>query len=342
MSESRDPRPGWRPRTGRLTAALLAVALGSAGCLTPLPEPASPPPAGVGELTQQFIAEVSGTVSIQGESAPGGLRFRYDVAPGGAVVLRELAGWVDDIDLPIEVLGWEVSSEPLRCTKVALIGAVDATLESPNQIRVDAGQAELAVESASSRKPSGDCGGSARGLRAKNSVPFSITHDPEADSVALTGSFSAEHEGQTVIVHLDLEGEYVNRPPVAEIAYAIAEEPTLGCPPSKAIANTPDGLLVSLSSRSSDPDGNVAWNSEGQPDPGNPKFLWPRADIRAETWLRSNGPEIVFLGQEHSLEPQLFAAEQDHWVALEVQDRSGARHRKICSFSVAELQGVGS
>ncbi len=330
------PAPGWRTI---VTGAVSALVIGGCGGRGSEPPPTTaPPPPVVAEVIAGYIAEAEGTVTIEGEPAPGRLEVRYDVAPDGTATLLALSAAVDDVDLPVAVLGWPVTHEPLRCTQASLAAPVAGELRADGRIHVAGGAAVAVVQYASGRKPSGECSSDRKGLEATNPVPFTIEHDPDGDRFALAAQFAADHEGDAFVVGVDVEGTFVNRPPVAAVAFlpdGSTGEAIEGCPPGKTVANAAEGFVAAFESRSSDPDGNVGWNEAGEPvDAGDPKFRWPRADLHAERWTRSGDGGVAFIGHDPMLASVTFATGEEHWIALEVRDRSGAQDRITCRFTV--------
>ncbi len=326
----------------RALLGLLPAAVALAGCVPGTPPPPVPPaPSEVLELTRHYVAETSGIVKLDGQAAPGGARIDYSVAADGGVQLGDLRAWIVDIDLPVEFAGWPVSSEPLRCGRAVLGEPVAGELSDSGEIAVESGTAELHFGWNTDRKPSGECGGEERSLTVKNPTPMTLEHDPNGDSFALSATFAVDQDGESFVVELSFAGSYVNRPPMAAVAWQppsigpAAAELVDGCPASKAAANTPEGLLIHLVSRASDPDGNVKWGEEGDPaEEGDAKYSWPRADVRSEMWMRSRLGEAAFLGHGPSVGPELFALGAEHWFSLDVVDRFGSKSRAVCRFSV--------
>lgn len=143
----------------------------------------------------------------------------------------------------------------------------------------------------------------------------------------------AEHEGNEYVVAIQLAGSYLNRPPVAALAFqgdGIELGPD-GCPrtrdadPDIVVANTPDGLVATLHSDSHDPDG--VW-------PGDQGPKLKRLDLAFEQWARNRDGAFGFVGAGRDVGPVLFESGQEHQLLLWVNDRRGAEARKVCRFEV--------
>jgi hypothetical protein len=356
-------------RAWRATLAALA-ALGLLSCNVPPPPPEPPPP--LARVPEDYWVEAQGTVSISGEdegavrvdpvSVPGRARLRYLVYHDGRVTVPQFSAWLDDMDLVVRFSWWELGEdflpgeveevieeilpgdeedlepvlavEPLRCTSFRSPKVIEASLEG-SQLTIPAG-AEL-VGWSHFRGSGGQCSGDARYLGTSTPTAFHATHLPAEDRFELSASFDTEVEGHAVTVSLDLEGGYLNRPPVAVIraeGEGVAVAPD-GCPstekgdPPIAVANTPQGLEVLLRSDSFDPDG--VWPGE---DP--PKGL--RVDLTFEQWERTRGAKFSFLGSGREVGPVLFETGQEHQLLLWATDRRGAEARQVCHFQVVEAE----
>ena len=325
-------RPGRSGAGGALLA--LAVALVSLGCPAEEPPPPPPPP-DAAQLPGRYIAQASGTVGLGGggieeETVDGRLQVAYIVYPDDRVVLTHFAARLDDVDLVVPFLWWEVDREPLRCTALASSRTAVGALENGDAIVLPAGALELGGVSYTARNDAVTCGGEQRGIRAESPSPASISHDPNENSFAFSGSFAASHQGNEFTVAVELDGDYVNRPPVARLAHALsgAGDDALveGCPDPKSIANTGEGLRLRLVSRSEDPDPHAFVESN---------LKLPRADLRREDWLRSLEGEFSFVGEGREMAEVVFEPALDHVLVLTVTDQSGSRARKICEFFVA-------
>jgi hypothetical protein len=319
---------------------LLVVALLLAGLVLlrrgdrptePVDPPVPVPP--LAKVAQEYWVEADGTVTIDEMVVAGRVRMHYLVHPDGRVVAPALIAWIDDVDLVVSFLWWEVEREPLRCTSFRNLAALEGTLDG-EELVIPPG-AELTGVSYL-EKHDGRCEGEARQIVAETTEQIVATHDPAGDRFALATSFEAGEEGQEVTVTIDVEGGYLNRPPVAVLAFAAEGVPldSDGCPmdrkkdppsPATVFANTAQGLEVMLHSHSHDPDG--VW-------PGGqvPKGL--RVDLAFEQWARTREGAFSFLGEGPDLGPVLFETGREHQLLLWVTDRRGAEARKVCRFRV--------
>ena len=320
---------------GRLAplGVAFALAIVSGGCppSDPPPPPPPPPPA-LSLVPAEYWVEAEGTVKIDSMSVPGRLRMHYTVYPDGRVVVPSLVAWLDDLDLPIQLLWWEVDTEPLRCTQFRNEGALAGTLAG-DQLQLPAG-AELLGVSYRSKNSKGECTGEARRIDAKTPVAVLATHDPDDDLFSLQASFLADEQGQQYTVTVDVAGSYLNRPPVAVLT-VLDDDVDVGpdgCPATRAdakppivLANAGNTLELNLRSESHDPDG--IWIPDVVPKA-------KRVDLSFEQWARSEAGGFSFLGEGRELGPVSFAAGQQHQLLLWVTDRRGAEARKVCEFEV--------
>lgn len=347
------------------------------GCPPPPPEPTPEPPPPLARVPGDYWVEAEGTVTISGEddeavsvesvTAPGRLRMRYLVYYDGRVTVPHFGALVDDMDVVVRFDFWEAGedflpeelvegvedlveeivpdsedvlepvlvTEPLRCTSFRNPRVLEGSLDG-SQLTIPAG-AEVIGSSFFERAANGKCRGGARYLGTTTPTAMQATHQPENDHFALTASFAGEVEGNAVTVSLDLEGHYLNRPPVAvvEVVGGDVEVGPDGCPatekgrPPIVVANSPKGLEIKLRSASYDPDG--VWPGE---DP--PKGL--RIDLTFEQWERTRGSGYSFLGSGQEVGPVLFETGQEHQLLLWATDRRGAEARKVCHFQVVEAE----
>ena len=332
---------------------LLVGSLLLAGC--PPQEPVEPPPPlpPLARVPAEYWVEAEGAVEIAGVGVPGKVRMHYAVHHDGEVSVRSLVAWMDDLDLAVDFLFWEVDTEPLRCSQFRnprpLAGELDGS-----QLEIPAG-AEMIGISYTRRGPKGECLGEARRMDVKTPSAIVATHDPDNDHFEVAASFEtvvaaepvaeaifelipgvdAPQATTTVTVAFDMQGHYQNRPPVAALV-SIGDGVDMGsdgCPatredvdPPMALANTPDGLEVTLRSQSYDPDGG--WPDELQ----QPKLK--RIDLQLEQWSRTKDGELVFLGGGQEISPVLFENDREHQLLLWITDRRGAEARKVCRFVV--------
>lgn len=294
-----------------------------------------------------YWVEGEGTVTLDDEQSdemtvPGRLRMNYLVYPDQRVVVPTLVAWIDDLDLvvtftffefePLDVeVEVETHREKLRCATLRNDGAIEGTLHG-GEIVLPAGTA-VEGQYYSKRGDDGRCSGSAKGLAAESDGELRAVHDPEGDRFALEGSFEVTYEAEDgeheYELEFEIEGDYLNRPPVAAFSFDDPELQLLenGCPKSAA-ANDAKGYKVGLISQSWDPDG--IWPGE----PGSQKT--PRVDLDFEHWGRSTPEGFSFVGAGREIGPLVFEAGREHQLLLWVTDRRGAEARKFCQFQVVE------
>jgi len=283
------------------------------------------------QIPQEYRAELNGLITLGDNIVPGRVLVDYQVYPDLQVVVTNLAVWMDDLDLVTPFLWWEVVREPLRCTFFRNDGAITGVLDN-GELVIPAG-ATILGHSFLKRDAQGKCTGKARRLDTASNAELRIIHDPAGNHIALSAAFDTSHEDNTFTVSLEAEGHYLNRPPVVELVVS-GENVTVGedgCPsvekgkPPIALANTPDGLQITLKSISYDPDGN--W-------PKDFNLKRPRVDIAAEQWARSRRGGFSYLGEGRDIGPLLFEIGREHQLLLWVTDRYGAEARKLCHFQV--------
>ncbi len=291
----------------------------------PLPEPA------MLQAPEEYWAEGEGHIALDNNKVPGRVRLDYLVNPDQTVVIQNLVVWMGDLDLVVPFLWWEAAREPLRCTVFRNPEAIQGVLEN-GELVIPAGTRVLG-QSYFERSPDGGCKGEARRLEPVSNAELRITHDPEADQFGFSAEFADSHDGNDLTISLQLQGRYLNRPPVAELLVTGEDVSTAadGCPvtekgkPPIALANTPKGLLVTLRSESHDPDGH--WPPDAKPKRS-------RVDLNFEQWARSRPGGFSFLGAGRELGPVLFEVNREHQLLLWVTDRRGAESRKLCHFQV--------
>jgi hypothetical protein len=317
----------------RVTAIAAAVALASLGC-PPQETPAPAPPPDAQQLPGRYVAQAAGTMTLSGQgvedtSVDGRMQAAYIVYPDGRAVITHFGARLDDVDLVVPFLWWEVDRQPLRCTALASAKTAVGALEG-SEITLPPGALRLSGVSFEARKDAVSCGGDVRGITAESPSTASISHDPDGNSFAFSGSFAADYEGNPFTVAVELGGDYVNRPPRARLAHASMgsgdAELIDGCPDAKSVANSPTGLRLRLVSRSEDPDPHAFTDSN---------LKLPRADLQREDWMRSVDGEFAFVHEGAEVEEIVFEPERDHVLVLTVTDQSGARARRICEFFVA-------
>ena len=311
-----------------MRALLSCLTLASVVVLTGCPpsEPPSGPDHDASELPGAYRAWGHGTVEIGDARVDGRIELGYLVRPDDSVVLTRMQAWVDDVDLVVPFLWWELSREPLRCTSFVAVRNAAGTLAGQTVV-IPAGRVRLDGTTFAKRLSVERCSGEQRALQIDPDAPVEWTHDPDDDRFELGATFSGEHEGNGFTVAVELEGAFHNRPPRVALAHGAPgqaeSELTAGCPAPKSIANRPRGLELQLVSRSEDPDGHGIRGSS---------VKLSRADLWRENWTRPEG----FIGEGRRLGSVLFEAGRDHELTLTVTDHSGARARKSCRFHVAE------
>jgi len=273
-------------------------------------------------------------VTLGDMTVPGHLRMNFLVYPDGRVAVPSFVAWMEDLDLAVNLLWWEVDREPLRCTSFRNAGGLEGTLEGSDLV-IPAGAA-VSGRSYTKRNSRGRCEGEPRILDVKSPDEIRASHNPESDHFALVATFEPPaDEAQGLAVTLEVEGHYLNRPPVAALEVSGEGVSTAldGCPstrkgdPPIALANTPQGLEVTLRSLSTDPDG--LWPGED-----HPKGL--RVDLSFEQWSRTRDGGFSFLGAGQEIGPVVFETGREHQLLLWVIDRRGAEARKVCRFQVVE------
>jgi len=307
------------------------VLMASSGC------PTAPPPTPVelhplSHVPAKFWAQADGRVRIDDEmTVPGRVRIWYSVDHEGVVEVEHLYAWMDDVDLAVTFLWWDVEVEPLRCTTLRNQGVLTGTLNG-TEIQLASGAAVEGI-SYSERGENGKCVGKARKFEVEATDSILLTHDPENNRFAFEAAFETMQDEHAFTISFAAEGRYLNRPPIAafEIEGVDAELNEEGCPgttkdnPPIAIANTPEGLSVTFHSSSWDPDGLF-------PPGTNPKR--PRVDIAFEQWARSGAEGLRPVGSGRTLGPILFETGREHQLLLWISDRQGAESRKFCHFQV--------
>ncbi len=315
---------------GAIVLSLIAIWLNSPTPFQPEPDP---PPL-LQQLPKAYWAEAAGTIRLSDDMiVPGKVRLDYLVYPDNRVVIPNLIVWMGDIDLVVTFLWWEAKREPLRCTSFRNESPIEGVLQA-GEIVIPAG-AKVAGQSFFKRGSGGVCKGKARVFNVESPQELRIEHDPAGNHFALTATFETNDGDNELTVGLDAQGNYLNRPPVVQLEVQGRDVVTAedGCPvtskgkPPIALANTPEGLFVTLKSTSYDPDGK--W-----PAGINPKR--PRVDLSFEQWARSRPGKFEFLGAAQEIGPVLFETGREHQLLLWVTDRKGAEARKLCHFQVVE------
>ncbi len=303
-------------------------------------QPATPVDAPVPVLSQipkAFWAQADGTITIEAETASEGVtsfesveatgraRLRYLVYPDSRVAISAFNVWMGDANLQVKFLFWDVQQEQLRCTVFYSNRNINGNLTN-NRIVIPAGTKVLGHTYAR-RGSDGTCGGEIRRLDAEAPGQIKITHEPANNRFGINVAFTVDYEGNAVTVTLDAAGDFVNRPPVAdfELSGPGVETVDNGCP--IPIANTPEGLEMTLRSTSYDPDGNF---------PEELDLKDSRVDISFEQWARATPDGFRYLGEGPDGGTELFKSGEDHQLVLWVTDRQAAEARKLCRFRIKE------
>ncbi len=306
----------------------MAAALTAAGCGPTAPSGWT---AATLTLPKAYRAQGDGTVQLGDLRLPGRVRVDYLVYPDGSVAMGNLHTWLQDVDIVTRFLFIETSRERLRCTEFSNQQVVEGRLDSSGlELVFPAAAARLSGLSFETRGSDRSCTGPARVITAENNAELRIEHDPASDRFALSTRLTASYDGNDIAVRIDVEGEFLNRPPEPEIGVGGPTiDPDLiqgGCPPvlatnpPGAAPNDPRGLLLNLASSSFDPDGD-----------------WRRSDIIREEWSHSSGaPGAKFrlIGRGRVAGPYLFESDREHWLMLTAWDRTGASYRDLCQFRV--------
>ena len=308
---------------------------------TPPDEPAAdqPPAPELTQVAGAYRAQADGTISISAESlleglvsieaveASGRVRMHYLVHPDKSVVIRGFNVWMGDANIEVNFPFWEVQHERLRCTVFYSDQAITGRLEY-DRIIIPAGTKVLG-HTYERRGSDGECGGLAYRLDVESPEDMIITHSPGPDNVrfGIDAEFTVDFDGNEVTVSLDAQGDFINRPPVAEMQLTGTGVQLMddGCP--VGVANTAEGLELNVRSASHDPDGNF---------PPDISVKQARVDINFEQWARTSPEGLRFLGEGQDMGTQLFATGKDHQLMLWVTDRQAAEARKICKFTVKE------
>ncbi len=302
------------------------------------PEPPVDTPVPVlSQIPKAYWAQADGTITIEAETANEGLtsiesveatgrvRLRYLVYPDSRVVISAFNVWMGDANLEVRFLFWDVQQERLRCTVFYSDRNINGNLAN-NRIVIPAGTPVLG-HTYDRRGTNGSCGGAVRMLDAEAPDQIRVVHEPALGRFGVNAAFTVDYEGNEVTVTLDASGNFINRPPVAnfELSGPGVETADDGCP--IPVANTPEGLEMSLSSTSYDLDGNF---------PEELDIKQSRADIAFEQWARSTPEGFRYLGEGPDGGTELFKSSEDHQLILWVTDRQAAEARKLCRFRVKE------
>ena len=280
-----------------------------------------------------YRIQSSGSVDLDGTLLPGGAQMDYLVYPSGRVVVSKFDAWISDLDIVVNFLWWETNRERLRCNRIVARDPIVGSLSGTN-VDFRPSSASFLGYSHDMRDSAGNCPGLAREVDATNDGPFRFLHEPNRDRFQFRAGFTAVYDGNRVPLRLELDGNFLNRPPTAVIATGAPgvrwQDMRPGCPVgpqglASIPANSPDGLVLNLRSMSSDIDDreSARFNSE-----------FSRADISTEQWGHSTGGKYAFLSEGRLIGPVLFRTGLSHALLLTVTDRTGAKARDLCRFEV--------
>ena len=291
-----------------------------------------------------YRAEAEGSIGWTDEggeevSVAGRVRADFVVYPDDRVEVSHLTVWMDDVDVVVGFDWWESGREGLRCTRFSNARPFGGTL-SGDEIIIPPG-VEIVGRSYAERSAEDVCGGAVRVFDIETGQAARAVHDPAGDHFRFDVELEVElGEGTAVTLTLEAVGGYLDRPPVAVLETASAEEPsaeyTEGCPdtlkgkPPIALANGPEGLRLHLRSASYDLDGFAVQELD---------LKRSRHDIRQERWLHSDGGRFRYLRDGRTMGPVLFATGREHRLLLMVIDRQGSQDRHFCHFQVEEPGG---
>ena len=282
---------------------------------------------GRGKLT------VEGDGCCDGVVFPGTFEMDYEMDESTrGVRITRLDTTLADMDIAFHFLIFEMGRVRMRCGTARSESPIDGSVDAAGNLIVATGAATLSGASFDRRDDSGECAGGVSAISLSNNAPLTGRLDPLSNNLFFNSSFTTVTEGHTYTVHLEMTGEYVNRPPVALMG---VEGPGLeafaqgGCPavmnggnPAEPTveANDPGGLKMYARSFSSDADGT-----------------WRGADIRFDQWFHSRDSEpIKFIGESRWLGPLLFEFGPMHHLKLETTDRAGDVSNSICDFRVVD------
>lgn len=326
-----------RQLTGICGAVVLSLAF--AVFLAKRVNSAAPPPPPPPLATQSYSAHGRGTMTVDGPGCCDGVVFpstfemNYELDNAtGRVNITRLYTTLADMDVTFHFLIFETGRVQIRCGSARNDTSIEGSVDASGNLTIAGGAATLAGASYDKRYPTGDCGGNVSAITLNNNAPLTGLLDPVSNRISFAGVFSATTEGRAYTVRLDMNGDYLNRPPVAIFG---VDGPGLdrfaqgGCPavmrggnPPEPVAeaNNPSGLKMFLKSFSQDPDG-----------------AWSGGDLRFDQWFHGRDSDpLKFIGESRRLGPLVFEFGPMHHLELETIDRAGARAVSTCDFRVVD------
>lgn len=289
--------------------------------------------------TQSYNARGHGTMIVDGPGCCDGVVFpstfemNYEVdTASGRVNITRLYTTLADMDVTFHFLIFETGRARIRCGSARNDAQIEGNVDASGNLSIASGAATLSGTSYQQRNASGECGGDVSAITLNNNAPLTGVLDPASNRISFAGVFSATTEGNTYTVHLDMTGDYLNRPPVAVFG---VEGPGLerfsqgGCPavmnggnpPEPTVeANDPAGLKMFLKSFSRDPDG-----------------AWQGGDLQLDQWFHGRNSEpLKFIGESRRLGPVVYEFGPVHHLELQTTDRAGALSKSECDFRVVD------
>src|SRR6185295_4825621 len=88
----------------------------------------------------------------------------------------------------------------------------------------------VAGVSAEERYSDGSCADPTLEMRGANNAEANVLHDPTANAFGLDTTFATSIGGDSYGLHLQLSGQFANRPPVAVLGIETPANPQGGCP----------------------------------------------------------------------------------------------------------------
>jgi hypothetical protein len=318
---------------GAVAALLATVAVlraGPAQSATPL----DPPDAF--RVRGQAVVTIDGPECCGGVPLDGTFEASYDIETGGTATLRHLSLALEDTNVIVHggFLGLFSERIFLRCGSVGLKASAVGTRALPDRLDFAPGSVALYASAAESREPTGSCAEMTLSAAGTNSATLRVTHKPNEGAVGLDATMALDAEGVPYTMHLTGTGRFTNRPPRAALAFRLPDGtiPQGGCPAFSywngqkfepvAEANGPSGLVASLLSYSSDPDGT-----------------WAAADVLNDLWFdtRGAGPRTR-IASGRTVGPLTFDWGAPHAVELLALDHVGAADAVECRFRVIDTR----
>lgn len=320
---------GTHARAGAGLATIL-VALGSVGSAQAAEPPLDP--------ARTYLVAGAARASLTGPHCCGASRLvgrfqgGYTIDSGGQATLGDLRLEFDDTVVIFEGLpGFTDGRVPLRCGDVSLVRPATGTFDGVTALSFPAASLTFNAVAFADRLLDGSCDSPSVTFGASNGSGVSAQHDPWSNVFAFTGSFHATIGGEPYDLTVQLDGRFLNRPPLAQVGLLTPQYPQAYCPAywhwngsqqweQVAEANDPTGLKAALVSLGYDPDGD-----------------WGGADLVGMSWFdsRDEGPRTS-LGAGTPVGPVVFEWGPTHRVELLVSDHQGASAAAHCTFRVID------